>query len=82
MALMALSFSLIRIYTLRNKDLLEEKVDIYQFRKGTIMSFVFGPLMYLCGLIAGLFQPWLAFAVYFGIPVYFIFSDKKLNQNE
>lgn len=81
MALMALSFSLIRIYAVRNKDLLEEKVDFIQFRKGTIMSLVFGPLMYSCGLIAGFFHPWLAFAVYFGIPVYFIFSERNLNKN-
>jgi uncharacterized membrane protein len=77
MSLMAVSFSFMRFYILRNPEVLEESVDIRLFRTGTFMSVLFGPVMYLAGVAAGFLHPLLAFAVYLGIPVYFIFSENK-----
>jgi uncharacterized membrane protein len=77
MSLMALSFSLMRFYTIRKKGVLEDTVDLKAFTTGTRLSLVFGPVMYLLGVAAGFLHPYMAFAVYFGIPVYFIFSENK-----
>jgi uncharacterized membrane protein len=77
MALMAASFSLMRFYILRKPGLLEESVDLTLFRKGTVMSVLFGPAMYLTGVVFGFLHPYLAFAIFIGIPVYFIFSETR-----
>ena len=77
MALMAASFTFMRWYVVGKKDLLEESVDFKAFRTGTWFSLLFGPVMYLTGIVLGLIHPYLAFAVYLGIPVYFIFSENK-----
>jgi uncharacterized membrane protein len=77
MSLMAASFSLMRMYILRNQGLLEESVELSQFRKGTKLSILFGPVMYLTGIATGFFHPFLAFVIFLGIPVYFIFSETK-----
>ena len=76
MSLMAASFSFMRLYVIRKKELLEEDVNFDLFKKGTLMSVLFGPVMYLSGIALGFIHPWLSFAVYLGIPVYFIFSEK------
>ena len=44
MALMAASFTMLRIYAMRN-NVLEDTVNIEIFRKGTILSLFFVPLM-------------------------------------
>ena len=77
MSLMAASFSFMRFYVIRKKDLLEENVNFDQFKKGTMMSVLFGPVMYLSGILLGFIHPWLSFTVYLGIPVYFIFSENR-----
>jgi uncharacterized membrane protein len=77
MALMASSFTLMRWYVLRNPELFEETVDIGRFRKGTIASLIFGPVLYLSGVAASFLHPYLSFAIYLAIPVYFIFSERK-----
>lgn len=77
MALMALGFTLMRLYAIRRKGLLEETVDLANFGQSTIRSFLFGPLLYLMGMAAGFIHPALAFGVYLAIPVYFIFSESK-----
>ena len=76
MSLMAASFSFMRLYVISRRDLLEENVNFELFRKGTVMSVLFGPGMYLSGIVLGFIHPWLSFAVYLGIPFYFIFSEK------
>lgn len=81
MALMALSFTLMRYYAIRNKDILDESVNIRVFKKGTQFSLLFGPIMYLIGVGVGFIHPYLAFAVYLGIPLYFIFSENRTNSN-
>jgi len=77
MSLMALSFSLMRFYAIRNPGVLDDTVDIRAFKTGTRLSVLFGPVMYLFGIAAGFIHPYLAFVVYLGIPVYFIFSENK-----
>jgi uncharacterized membrane protein len=77
MALMAASFSFMRFYTIRKPGLLEESVDLILFRKGTYSSVLFGPLMYLAGVTLGFLHPYLAFVIFLGIPVYFIFSETR-----
>jgi uncharacterized membrane protein len=76
MSLMASSFSFLRFYVIRKRDLLEENVNFELFKKGTMLSVLFGPVMYLTGIVIGFIHPYLSFAVYLGIPVYFIFSEK------
>lgn len=79
MTLMALSFTLMRMYALRKGNVLENEVNLAAFRKGTMLSLVFGPLMYLTGIAVGFIHPYLAFTVYLGIPVYFIYSENSTN---
>jgi uncharacterized membrane protein len=76
MALMAMSFTMMRWYVLRNQELLEENVNVAVFRRGTVLSLIFGPLLYLTGVAASLIHPYISFTIYFAIPVYFIFSEK------
>ena len=77
MSLMALSFTLMRLYAIRNPQVLESSVNINAFKTGTRYSLLFGPVMYLSGVALEFLNPFLAFAVYLGIPVYFIFSENK-----
>jgi len=77
MALMAASFTLMRLYAIRNQKVLEASVNIDAFKKGTRNSLIFGPVMYISGIVLGFLNPLLAFAIYLGIPVYFIFSENK-----
>jgi uncharacterized membrane protein len=82
MALMALSFTLMRFYAIRNPNVLDATVNQEAFKKGTRYSIIFGPVMYLAGIAMSFFNPYLSFAVYLAIPVYFIFSENKKLQNE
>lgn len=77
MSLMALSFTMMRFYAIQNRYVLDDNVDIAKFKKGTQLSLVFGPVMYLLGVSVGFIHPYLAFAVYLAIPVYFIFSENE-----
>jgi uncharacterized membrane protein len=82
MALMAASFTLMRLYAIRNRQVLEASVNIDAFKEGTRNSLIFGPVMYLLGISLGFLSPYLAFTIYLGIPVYFIFSENKKQQVE
>jgi uncharacterized membrane protein len=82
MSLMALSFTLMRLYAIRNPQVLDNVVNIKAFKTGTRYSLLFGPVMYLSGVAVGFLNPFLAFAVYLGIPVYFIFSENRKQQIE
>jgi uncharacterized membrane protein len=82
MAFMAASFTLMRLYAIRNQKVLEASVNIDAFKKGTRNSLIFGPVMYISGIVLGFLSPLLAFAIYLGIPVYFIFSESKKQQIE
>jgi uncharacterized membrane protein len=82
MALMALGFTLMRLYAIRTKNVLGDHVDVTQFKKGTRLSLLFGPVMYLIGILLGFIHPYMAFAVYLSIPIYFIFSENKNTDKE
>jgi uncharacterized membrane protein len=73
MMLMALTFSLMRIYSVRHGKLLHPSTDIEKFKQGTFYSIIFGPVLYLIGAIASVIHPYLSFAIYFAIAIYFIF---------
>jgi len=45
MMLMALTFSLMRIYVAKNKSLLDSEIDLQKFKKGTLFSIIFGPVL-------------------------------------
>lgn len=71
MALMALSFALMRMYASRFRCL-HDDIDPRQFRHGTRMAILLGPIPYAIGALASFLYPHLAFAIYLLIPVYFI----------
>lgn len=71
--LMAISFIVIRLYVTKRPELLKEDVDLQAFKRGTVDTFRYGFMLYLIGAVVSLFSPWIAFAIYFFIPVYFIF---------
>lgn len=73
MSMMALTFSLMRIYVLKNKSLLVSSMDISEFKKGTILSLIFGPCLYMFGAILSFVHPFISFIIYLGIALYFIF---------
>lgn len=73
MSLMALSFSLMRIYVIRNSSILENNVDFNEFKRGTYYSIIFGPLLYIIGSCVSLIHPYISFFVYSFIAIYFIF---------
>lgn len=73
MMLMALTFSLMRIYVSNKKSLLNPEIDLQKFKKGTVFSIIFGPLLYLAGAIFSYIHPYISFAIYLGIAIYFIF---------
>ncbi len=77
MAFMALSFTMMRFYALRNKKVLIESINMEEFKRGTTRSLAFGPLAYIFGTLLGFIHPYLAFLIFAGIPIYFIFYDTK-----
>lgn len=73
LALASACFTVLRLYILRHPDLLKPEVSLAAFRRGTRLSFWYGPVLYAAGAMSALVHPLLAFAVYVFIPVYFIF---------
>jgi uncharacterized membrane protein len=73
MAMMALAFSLMRLYVNRQAKILGESIDRMAFKKGTYFSIIFGPVPYLIGAGLAWMWPYASFAIYLAIPLYFIF---------
>jgi uncharacterized membrane protein len=73
MGMMALSFSLMRFYVNRNIYVLNETVDANVFKKGAWISVIMGPLPYFSGALLSMVHPYISFAIYLFIPIYFIF---------
>jgi uncharacterized membrane protein len=73
MMLMAMTFSLMRIYILKNPSLLSKEVDLKKFKKATTYSIIFGPVLYLIGALVSFIHSYISFTIYFGIALYFIF---------
>jgi uncharacterized membrane protein len=75
LSLTSLGFVLIRFYVLKHLAVLEESIDIHYFKKATRRSIIFGPLLYITGAALSFIHPYLGFAIYLFIPVYFIFYN-------
>ena len=73
MLVAGVSFVLFRVHLQRHPDLLSEDVDLPTFRTGTIYSGVLAPVAYSLGIAASWVSEALAFAVYGGIVLYFVF---------
>jgi uncharacterized membrane protein len=87
MMFMALTFSLMRLYVLKHQSLLSKEVDIQNFKKGTLYSVVFGPILYSIGALFSFIHPYISFAIFLGIALYFIFphatdDTEEKNNNE
>jgi uncharacterized membrane protein len=73
LSLMGLGFIMLRLYVQKRPELLQEHIELADFKRGTKASFYYGFMLYFSGALISLINPWVAFAVYFFIPVYFIF---------
>lgn len=73
LSLMGLGFIMLRLYVHKKPELLSDGVELETFKKGTKASFLYGFMLYFIGALVSFINPWAAFAVYFFIPVYFIF---------
>lgn len=71
MALMAAAFVFMRLH-MQRASCLHPDVDASEFRSGTVWATILGPVSYLAAaLVSWLWAP-LAFAIYLGIPAYFV----------
>lgn len=68
-----LGFIIIRLYVQRHPDLLNSNIDNKVFKDGTKASFWYGFMLYFSGMLVSFINPWVAFGIYFFIPIYFIF---------
>jgi uncharacterized membrane protein len=75
LAMMSFSFTLMRFNVLKNVYVLNDNVDVKQYRLAARRSFFFGPVLYFLGAASSFIHPYFAFAIYFFIPLYFIFSN-------
>lgn len=82
LALMAFSFSLIRFNALKNRYVLDESIDMVHYKKATTASIIFGPVFYLVGAALSLVHPYLGFAMYAFVPLYFIFYNSAKTKEE
>lgn len=71
MALMAAAFVFMRLHMQRSTGL-HSDVDAQAFRSGTVWATLLGPVAYLTGALVSWFWAPLAFAIYLGIPAYFV----------
>jgi len=71
MALMALSFVLMRLHVWKHRCI-HDDVDARDFKRGTTMATLLGPVAYGIGVLASFISEPIAFAIYLGIPAYFI----------
>ena len=81
LALPALCFFIWRSYVLQHLDLLKKEVEIAVFKKGTRLSLIYGPCLYVAGAALSWVNTWLGFIIYFFIPVYFIFPKATKTKN-
>jgi uncharacterized membrane protein len=73
MTMLGVAFVLIRWYVLRNPELLEEHVSQQALRRGLTRTIIFGPVLYASAALLAWASPYLSFAIYFFVPIYFIF---------
>ena len=75
LALMGLAFFLLRYYIWRNPQVLNRTLSAPELRLGVTRSIYFGFALYLMGAAVAWIHPYLAFAVYAFIPVYYMFPS-------
>ena len=73
LSLTAFAFTIMRLYATKHQGLLNDFVDIKVFKQGTKLSFIYGTLAYWIAASLAWINPMISFAIYFLIPVYFIF---------
>lgn len=78
LAVVGFSFFLLRLYLYKNPELYKESSNSQKNRK-LLKRTILGPLLYLLGAVLAFVDVYTAFAVYFFIPIYFIFfgTEKK-----
>jgi uncharacterized membrane protein len=83
MTFMGISFYLLRRYLYNHKELLKDSVDLVQYKKLLNSTIIFGPALYFFGAICAFIYPYLAYAIYIAIPIYFVFfgMNKKPEGN-
>lgn len=74
MAMATVAFILARLYGLKHQALLKETVSLPVYRKAIYFSFVFGPVAYGIAAALAWVHTFAAFAAYFLIAIYFLFS--------
>lgn len=75
LALMGASFVSLRFYIWRNPEVLNRELSKEELRLGVTRSIYFGLLLYLLGAATAWIHPYLAFACYAFIPLYYIFPS-------
>lgn len=73
MALCNGMFSAVQIYAFMHPVILDPDIDVPRFKRKTIYSIAFGPLLYIAGALLSFVDPVISFVTYFCIPIYFIF---------
>jgi uncharacterized membrane protein len=73
LSFMGFSFYFLRRHVSRHPGLLQPSADLEEFRKGTRLVLIFGPLLYLTGGALVFVHPYLAFVVFLTVTIYFIF---------
>ena len=74
MALIGLAFFFIRLYGLKNKELLKETVVLKVYKHGVISALLFGFTLYGIAAALAWVNTYLSLAMYFFIAIYFVFS--------
>lgn len=75
LALMALTFTIIRWHALAHPAILKSGTDLDHYRTATTRSLIFGPGLYMTGAGLAFIHPWLSVGIYAFIPLYFIFYN-------
>ncbi len=80
--LLSFSFYFLRKNIIKNDFVLKENVDRTHYKNATRKLLIFGPILYVLGILSSLIHPYIAFTIYFFIPFYFVFfSSSKLKED-
>lgn len=74
MTLMSFGFVFIRLYLIKNKNLLLKNINQNKFRKSIWQSFLLGPLIYLLAIILAWVNIYFAFICFLFVPIYFMIT--------
>lgn len=79
--LMGIAFLFIRVYMWRNPEITKD-VPKEELKRGIRNVILFGPTPYLLGIILAWVHPYIAFALYAFVSIYFIFPRSSALQKE